>query len=224
MNLKKEASEALKALPELTKSFAPEQKKKALAKINTVQRFVGELRQEKATLKQRTEVAEAASEPLREQVDKLTSQLTNTSHELEVTKQRLKSAQAALARERSVTARDTPQERLAHLIAGPDQPSADTPEERQLDRQKRRKQLHNLLPELLPDFNGHVLSEVDVIYLHQDAFAAGYHADEYTMLGMAIKFAGDHGKVVNFHGLSGETCGEEWDEEVEQLREQSETS
>ena len=32
--------------------------------------------------------------------------------------------------------------------------------------------------------------EAGEIVLHQDAFAAGYDDDEYTLLGMAIKYAG----------------------------------
>ena len=41
--------------------------------------------------------------------------------------------------------------------------------------------------------------------LHQDAFAAGYHDDEYTLLGMAVKFAGLHGVAVTVHGTNHET-------------------
>ena len=35
---------------------------------------------------------------------------------------------------------------------------------------------------------------------HQDAFAADYQEDEYTLLGMAIKYAGLHGKEVQVIG------------------------
>jgi len=41
--------------------------------------------------------------------------------------------------------------------------------------------------------------------LHQDAFAASYHDDEYTLLGMAIKYAGLHGVVVTVIGRNHET-------------------
>jgi hypothetical protein len=41
--------------------------------------------------------------------------------------------------------------------------------------------------------------------LHQDAFAAGYHDDEYTLLGMAIKYAGLHGVTVTVYGRNHET-------------------
>ncbi len=41
--------------------------------------------------------------------------------------------------------------------------------------------------------------------LHQDSFAAGYHDDEYTLLGMAVKYAGLHGVVVTVIGTNRET-------------------
>jgi len=228
MSLKKKATEALKDLTLLVESLAHESKQKALAQINVVTRFVGELRQEKSALKQRAEKAEAESEPLREQLHELKSQLSDVRRELDTTQQQLSSttqhldhAENHLIAATLVEDCDTPQGRLAHLIPGPEQPSASTPAGRKAARQKRRKQLHNILPEALPPFNLQVLeAKGDMILVHQDAFACDYHADEYTMLGMAIKFAGDHGKSVSIHGWSGETCGEEWAEEVEQLREQ----
>ena len=36
------------------------------------------------------------------------------------------------------------------------------------------------------------------LMLHQDAFAAGYDLDEYTLLGMAVKYAGLHGVDIIF--------------------------
>lgn len=39
----------------------------------------------------------------------------------------------------------------------------------------------------------------DISRLHQDAFAAGYD-DEYTLLGMTIKYAGLRGVDVQFFG------------------------
>jgi hypothetical protein len=36
--------------------------------------------------------------------------------------------------------------------------------------------------------------------LHQDAFAAGYHKDEYILLGLAIKYAGLHNVAVTIIG------------------------
>lgn len=45
-------------------------------------------------------------------------------------------------------------------------------------------------------------SNDDVFMLHQDAFAAGYDDDEYTLLGMAVKYAGLHGVTLNIVGKS----------------------
>jgi hypothetical protein len=43
------------------------------------------------------------------------------------------------------------------------------------------------------------------VFLHQDAFAAGYDDDEYTLLGMAVKFAGLHGIGVTITGRNHES-------------------
>ena len=45
----------------------------------------------------------------------------------------------------------------------------------------------------------------NIVMLHQDAFAAGYDDDEYTLLGMAIKYAGLHGLTVTLIGKNHET-------------------
>jgi hypothetical protein len=58
---------------------------------------------------------------------------------------------------------------------------------------------------LLPDFVKACGKDEDVIILHQDSFAADYQQDEYTLLGMAIKFAGLHGKEIRIIGKNGET-------------------
>ena len=43
------------------------------------------------------------------------------------------------------------------------------------------------------------------VVLHQDAFAAGYDDDEYTLLGMAIKYAGLYRVTINVVGKCEET-------------------
>jgi len=58
---------------------------------------------------------------------------------------------------------------------------------------------------LLPDFVKSCGEGEDVIILHQDSFAADYQQDEYMLLGMAIKFAGLHGKEVRIIGTNRET-------------------
>lgn len=65
---------------------------------------------------------------------------------------------------------------------------------------------------------GHYLPEFDaavkevkaagddaMLTLHQDAFAAGFDDDEYTLLGMAIKYAGLYGVTVTVIGKDEET-------------------
>src|SRR5262245_14763000 len=42
--------------------------------------------------------------------------------------------------------------------------------------------------------------EPPMMVLHQDAFAAGYHKDEYILLGLAIKYAGLHNVAVTIIG------------------------
>lgn len=41
--------------------------------------------------------------------------------------------------------------------------------------------------------------------MHQDAFAAGYDDEEYTLLGMAMKYAGLQGVTIRVIGKNEET-------------------
>ena len=69
--------------------------------------------------------------------------------------------------------------------------------------------VHSLTTEiekLLPDFAKSCRDTKVVIVLHQDAFAADYQDDEYKLLGMAIKFAGLHGKEIRIVGKNRETA------------------
>ena len=59
----------------------------------------------------------------------------------------------------------------------------------------------------LPDFEAAIKQATEevgggdaVLVMHQDAFAAGYDDDEYTLLGMAVKYAGLKGVTVNVIG------------------------
>ena len=58
---------------------------------------------------------------------------------------------------------------------------------------------------LLPDFVRSCRNNEDMVIIHQDSFAADYQQDEYALLGMAIKFAGLHGKEVRIIGTNRET-------------------
>ena len=60
----------------------------------------------------------------------------------------------------------------------------------------------------MPDFVKSCLKSDDAVIIHQDSFAADYQQDEYALLGMAIKFAGLHGKEVRIIGKNRETLRE----------------
>jgi hypothetical protein len=47
---------------------------------------------------------------------------------------------------------------------------------------------------VMMDFVNSCRDEADVVIIHQDAFAVDCQDHEYALLGMAIKFAGLHGK------------------------------
>jgi hypothetical protein len=90
------------------------------------------------------------------------------------------------------------------LTPGRDQPSEGW--------EGRRDVLVATVEKYLPEFVQAVREfregKVHIIMLHQDAFAGGYHTDEYTLLGLALKYAGLHGAPVNFCGTNGETFGQ----------------
>ena len=71
--------------------------------------------------------------------------------------------------------------------------------------------LRTTIEKYLPDFARGVAdiaakAEKDsAVILHQDSFAAGYDDDEYTLLGMAVKYAGLHGVHVTVIGANHET-------------------
>jgi hypothetical protein len=58
---------------------------------------------------------------------------------------------------------------------------------------------------LLPNFVESCRKNEDMVVIHQDSFAADYQHDEYTLLGMVIKFAGLYGKEVRIIGTNRET-------------------
>ena len=96
------------------------------------------------------------------------------------------------------------QQRYRRLTKGVDAAPAS---EQEVDR--RVRELVATVEHYLPDFVKAVTTAedegLDLITLHQDAFAAGYDRDEYTLLGMAVKFAGLHGIPVTIIGANHET-------------------
>lgn len=77
------------------------------------------------------------------------------------------------------------------------------------DIMQREAKLLRTIREKLPNFEKACADDVDVVVLHQDAFAADYQDDEYRLLGMAIKYAGLCGKEVQVVGKNRQTVGEE---------------
>jgi hypothetical protein len=95
---------------------------------------------------------------------------------------------------------------IQRLVMGTDQPSPTPAEEKQ-----RIADLKATVEHYIPDFARGVQEiarkkEKDAtMVIHQDAFAAGYHKDEYTLLGMAIKYAGLYGVAITYMGKNHET-------------------
>jgi hypothetical protein len=77
------------------------------------------------------------------------------------------------------------------------------------ERMQRESSLIATIRKKLPDFARMCVDDAEYVLLHQDAFAADYQEDEYTLLGMAIKFAGLRGKEVRVIGRNRGTLGEE---------------
>lgn len=74
---------------------------------------------------------------------------------------------------------------------------------------QREANLVRTIQEKLPDFAKACADDVDVVVLHQDAFAADYQDDEYLLLGMAVKYAGVCGKEVQVIGMNRKTVVEQ---------------
>jgi hypothetical protein len=74
---------------------------------------------------------------------------------------------------------------------------------------QRQSELVRKIQSSLPEFVKACAADADMVVLHQDAFAATYQEDEYSILGMAIKYAGLCGKEVRVIGKNRQTVGEE---------------
>jgi hypothetical protein len=74
------------------------------------------------------------------------------------------------------------------------------------ERMQRESSLIATIRTELPEFAKACADDTELVLLHQDAFAAD---DEYTLLGMAIKYAGLRGKEVRLIGKNRQTFGEE---------------
>jgi hypothetical protein len=74
---------------------------------------------------------------------------------------------------------------------------------------QRESSLIAIIRKKLPEFVKACADDTELVLLHQDAFAADYQDDEYTLLGMAIKYAGLRGKEVRVIGKNRSSFGEE---------------
>ena len=72
-------------------------------------------------------------------------------------------------------------------------------------KEKEAATLSEEITRLLPNFVESCRKNEDMVVIHQDSFAADYQQDEYTLLGMVIKFAGLYGKEVRIIGTNRET-------------------
>lgn len=77
------------------------------------------------------------------------------------------------------------------------------------ERMQRESSLIATIRTKLPDFARMCADDTEHVLLHQDAFAADYQEDEYTLLGMAIKYAGLRAKEVRVIGRNRSSFGEE---------------
>lgn len=76
------------------------------------------------------------------------------------------------------------------------------------ERMQRESSLIATIRRKPPDFVKACADDAELVLLHQDAFAVGYQEDEYTLLGMAIKYAGLRGKELRVIGKNRSTLGE----------------
>ena len=81
----------------------------------------------------------------------------------------------------------------------------DQPKKSEKDLNKSVKVLERTIEKYLPEFIKAVKGDVKTVVIHQDAFASGYDVDEYTLLGMAVKYAGLFNKEILFVGKNLET-------------------
>ena len=75
------------------------------------------------------------------------------------------------------------------------------------ERMQRESSLIAIIRAKLPDFAKACADDREHVLLHQDAFAADYQENEYTLLGMAIKYAGLRGTEVRVIGNNRSTLG-----------------
>lgn len=77
------------------------------------------------------------------------------------------------------------------------------------ERMQREANLIATIRAKLPDFARMCADDAEFVLLHQDSCVADYQEDEYSLLGMAIKYAGLRGKEVRVIGKNRSSFAEE---------------
>jgi hypothetical protein len=78
------------------------------------------------------------------------------------------------------------------------------------ERMQLESSLIATISKKLPEFLKACADDMELVLLDQDAFAADYQEDDYTFLGMAIKYALFRGKEVRVIGKNRSSlCGED---------------
>jgi hypothetical protein len=77
------------------------------------------------------------------------------------------------------------------------------------ERMQRESSLIATIRKKLPEFAKACADDSELVMLHQDSFAADYQDEEYTLLGMAIKYAGMRGKEVRVIGTNRSSFAEQ---------------
>lgn len=80
-----------------------------------------------------------------------------------------------------------------------------TEQEMQVKREKLKATVEHYFPEVMKEVEKQKKEEKPVFMFHQDAFAGAYQYDEYTGLGMVIKYAGLFGVNLLIVGRNEET-------------------
>lgn len=168
--------------------------------LDKCERYIGELRREKSAAREAASLAES-------KVASLHRLLAEQTKELDELRETAAKQRGELYRlQRPVPGcpegyLPLPLSGETHaLVPGVAQPSH-TPSE----RKRLIKQLRKDVQKYLPNFAKGISEQMDVMTVHQDAFAADYHRDEFTLLGMAVKYAGLHGVTVMITGTNGST-------------------
>jgi hypothetical protein len=74
-----------------------------------------------------------------------------------------------------------------------------------MNREQSERNLRIYIETALPEFAASCKADADVVLIHQDAFAADYQEEEYSLLGKVVKYAGLFGKNVLINGKNSET-------------------